>query len=189
MFVVPNFPHLRGVEMQVKYSELLLPLLQPGPIPSAKWKSDSDVDPTEKYAPRPNFYMNGEVTRTGQIANTRLLNAPPPGDNRVPRFGLLQIYPGDPDYEKMCREQGLSNCLQSNQTSPTSSINPQIGETDHRPPQVNGITPPGSDISKSINGGSPHGGSVLELQSVPRLTNGVGEHVSSPTETSNPPAI
>lgn len=171
--------------MQVRYSELLLPSSQTGPIPSAKWKLDSDVDPAEKYAPRPNFYLNGEVTRTGQIATTRLLDALPPGDNRVPRFGLLQIYPGDPDYEKMCKEQGLSHCLQSNQTSPTSSTNPQMGETDHRPPQVNGITPPGSDISKSVNGGSPHEGSVTDLQNALQLTNGVGEHVSSPTETAN----
>ena len=171
--------------MQVKYFELTHPSPTPGPIPSAKWKSDPDVDPTEKFAPRPKYYLNGDINRIGQIATTRLLDAPPPGDDRVPRCGLLRIYPGDPDYEKTCRQQRLSQFLPSTETSPTSTSNPQIGESDQRP-QVNGITPPGSDVSKSINGGSPNGGSVSEPQGGPQLPNGVGDHSSSPIEPTNP---
>ena len=180
MFVVPNFPHLRGVEMQVKYFELMLPA--PRLLPP-KWKTDPDVDPTKTFCPGFKLYLNGVLIRTGQVGLTRLLDAAPPS-SPVPRIGLVQIHPGDPDYERIAKQQGLL----STQTSPTSSTNPQIAEADPAPQQVNGITPPGSDASKSINGGSPLGGSVSENQGAPQLPNGINEH-SSPIEPTDPSTV
>jgi hypothetical protein len=183
MFIVPNFPHLRGVEMEVQYRELVLPLSQPGPMPTPKWKSDPDIDPNQTFLPRSKYYINGELFRNGQTHTTRILNAPPPGDDRVPRRGLVRVYPGESDYEDICKQQGLHHFLPGNQISPSSSTNPQMGELDHRPQQMNGFTPPGSDVSKSINGGSPHRGSISEVQAIQQLPNGISEHSGSPTDT------
>jgi hypothetical protein len=53
MYVVPNFPHLRGLELVVKYRELEeLPIWPPQP---GKWKRDPDTDPNQIFAPRPKY--------------------------------------------------------------------------------------------------------------------------------------
>jgi len=63
----------------------------------------------------------------------------------VPRRGLVQVLPDDPDYLSLVREQGLYHLLPETQTA-----------AGQQPEQISGITPPSSDKSKSINGGSPH---------------------------------
>ncbi|RAL59509.1 hypothetical protein DID88_006622 [Monilinia fructigena] len=49
MFIVPNFPHLRGLEMAVEYHELV-PL---GTPPVNKFEQDSDYDPRHPFWPAP----------------------------------------------------------------------------------------------------------------------------------------
>jgi hypothetical protein len=186
MFVVPNFPHLRGIEMEVKYMELMLPLSSSGSLPPPKWRSDPDLDPGQSFAPRSKFYLNGEISRLGQISKTRLLAEPPLGDDRVPRRGLVRAYPGEPDYEEICKSQGLLQFLPSSQISPVSSTNPQLGDLEARPQQVNGFTPPGSDVSRSVNGGSPVRNIVLDQQqATSNLPNGISEHHDSPKDLAN----
>jgi hypothetical protein len=53
MYVVPNFPHLRGLELVVKYRELEeVPIWPPQP---GKWKRDPDTDLNQIFAPRPKY--------------------------------------------------------------------------------------------------------------------------------------
>ena len=53
MYVVPNFPHLRGLELVVKYRELEeVPVWPPQP---GKWKRDPDTDLNQIFAPRPKY--------------------------------------------------------------------------------------------------------------------------------------
>ena len=149
MFVVPNFPHLRGLELAVKYRELEDTAVWP-PQPG-KWRGDPDVDPTQSFAPRPNYYINGEFVRRGEILRTKT-STTALGERRVPRRGLLQVFPHEPDYLTLAREQGLLWLL------PEFQSNQQAFQSKHEQPQpqlTNGITPPNSEPSKSINGGSP----------------------------------
>jgi hypothetical protein len=69
---------------------------------------------------------------------------------------LVPVYPHEADYEELCRKQGLGHLIR---TSPASS---RHGQHEHPLEQVNGITPPRSDRTKSVNGGSPPRGSISE---------------------------
>src|ERR1700684_2576059 len=101
MFIVPNFPHLRGLEMAVKYRELEeVPVWPPQP---GKWTRDPDADPNQRFAPRPKYYVSGELVRQGEIQSTKISRTSF-GERRVPRRGLVQVYPGEADYEKLARE-------------------------------------------------------------------------------------
>ncbi|KAH8758625.1 hypothetical protein BGZ57DRAFT_944455 [Hyaloscypha finlandica] len=158
MFIVPRFPHLRGVELQVKYMELRIPQTvgTPAmPFIENKWKRDPNTPVGQPFAPQPRLYVNGEFIKEAEPQKTRLLKEPPPLDRFPRRYGITRVYPGEPDYEEVCRKQGLLDLIPGYQASPTSSAHPNNGE-DH----TNGITPPRSDKSKSVNGGSPHLGSI-----------------------------
>ncbi len=174
MFIVPRFPHLRGVELQVKYMELRIPqaVATPAkPFIENKWKQDPDIPADQPFAPQPKIYVNGEFVRQVEPQKTRLLKEPPPLDRFPRREGITRVYPGDPDYEEVCRKQSLFHLLPGYQASPSSSTLPQLDESNHLHQQVNGITPPRSDKSKSINGGSPHRGSESQISHLPNGTN------------------
>ena len=161
MYVVPNFPHLRGLELVVKYRELQEnPVWPPGP---GKWKQDIDTDPGQIFAPRPKYYINGTFTKQGEIQCSKT-STTSFGERRVPRRGLIQVFPGEHDYERLAREQGLLQLL-SDSDAPNGQLNGILNG------QVNGMTTPRSDKSKSINGGSPH----LENASILQLPNGFHE--------------
>lgn len=166
MFIVPNFPHLRGIEMSVNYRGLNLSFQFPPP--PSKWKQDADTDPNQKYRPQPKIYVNGQYIRQQGIPMTKLTHEPPPDDRRVPRRELVPVYPHEADYEELCRKQGLTHLLQGYRMSPESS---RPGQHEHLLEQVNGITPPRSDRTKSINEGSPPRGSISESDH--HLSNGV----------------
>lgn len=169
MFIVPNFPHLRGIEMSVNYRELDVSFQHPPPL--SKWKQDPDADPNQQFAPQPRIYVNGQCIRQQDTPMTKLSREPPPDDRRVPRRELVAVYPHEPDYEELCRKQGLAHLIQGYQGSPTSS---RHGQHEHPLEQVNGITPPRSDRTKSVNGGSPFRGSISESEaSHHHLPNGV----------------
>lgn len=116
---------------------------------------------------------------------TKVSNEVPSDDKRVPRRELVPVYPNDPDYEELCRKQGLTHLLSGFQPSPVSASSPtmlqQNGVILHQ--QTNGITPPSSDRTKSVNGGSPHRGSVSEAEA---HHNDVVDQSSSPNEEKAP---
>jgi hypothetical protein len=158
MYIVPSFPHLRGLELVVKYRELEEnPVWPPQP---GKWRQDPNTNPNQHFTPRPKYYLNGEFVRQGEILRTKTSTVSF-GERRVPRRGLVQVFPGEPDYERLAREQGLLHLLPANQL------------TNGTAPHANGFTPPHSDKSKSVNGGSPNLGSLSEAGPSGALPNGV----------------
>jgi hypothetical protein len=178
MYIVPNFPHLRNIEMQVEYQELRVPQT-PGqlgqPFNQQKWRQDPGLAPNQTWAPLPKYYVNGLETRQDPVATTALLKEPPPLDRFPRRGGLIRVYPGEADYEEICRKQGLYHLIQ---TSPVCSTNPHLGDPNAVVERVNGITPPRSDKSRSINGGSPSMGFAPDGLLTPQLPNGVSGHGS-----------
>jgi len=183
MFVVPNFPHLRGLEMVVKYRELEeVPIWPPQP---GKWSRDDDVDPSQKFAPRPKYYVNGNFNRQGEVLRTKT-STTPLGERRVPRRGLIQVFPGEADYLSLAKEQGLYWLLpeyQSRQNS-DASVHEHGQLNGHRNGvvngQTNGITPVSSDKSKPIIGQSPYQVSTFEpARPSPKLANGTHEPVDT----------
>ncbi|KAK2050534.1 hypothetical protein LZ31DRAFT_455150 [Colletotrichum somersetense] len=111
MFIVPSIPHLRSLKMSVEYREL------PGDegqlygwkVPQ-KWKEDSDADRFYGFAPRNKYYINGVMVEEQKPGMSATSNTPFP-EKRVPRKGLQQVFPGDPDYARVCKEQGLEHLL------------------------------------------------------------------------------
>lgn len=172
MFVVPNFPHLRGLEMVVKYREL--EEVAVWPRPGGKWRQDPDVDPSQQFIPQPNYFVNGEFIRQGEVLRTKT-STTSLGERRVPRRGLIQVFPDDPEYLSLAKEQGLYWLLPENQSRHNSggSLPDHVQTNGQANGQINGITPPSSDKSKSVNGGSPSRGSLSEpARPSPRLPNG-----------------
>ena len=154
MFVVPNFPHLRNLEMIVKYRELLVDPCQPT---RGKWREDPDTDPNQKFAPQPNHFVNGDFIKQRETPHTKM-STTSFGERKVPRRGLVQVFPGEPDYYTLAKEQGLYHLL-----PPECPVNT---DQNGSPVHVNGITPPDSDKSKLINGRGPPGGTLLEPNGV-----------------------
>ena len=171
MFVVPNFPHLRGIEMVVNYRELVDSNILP--LPSPKWRQDLDTHPSQTFKPQPKYYINGNFVKQGEIPRTRVSKTPFP-EEKVPRRegGLVVVLPTEPDYEEVCRKQRLFHLLPGNQAD-SDSITQHRGVSALGLEHANGITPPKSDESKSLNGGSPHRAS----SEAPQLLNGNHESI------------
>jgi hypothetical protein len=170
MFIVPNFPHLRGIEMVVRYREL-----EPygvWPQKPGKYTQDSDRHPSGFY-PQPMLYMNGELIGQAEQRRSKTSKTPFP-ENRLPRRGLVIVQPHEPDYEEKCRTQGLHRLLPGHKPSMSNpSMSPR--DTMLGIEQINGITPPSSD--RSLNGGSPRQGThpTLAVRKSPCLPNGNGK--------------
>lgn len=189
MFIVPNFPHLRNIELEVKYQELREPQsrLDLGrPLNQMRWKSDPETAPDQTWAPKSKFYLNGEFIRQGEVPRSRILKEPPPPDNFPRREGITRVHEDDPDYEEQCKKQGLYDRLPGYPSaSPVSSNNPHLGDLENHNERLNGITPPMSDKSKSVNGGSPHRTSLSESVTSQNLPNGTNAGDFSPTATTS----
>jgi hypothetical protein len=178
MFVVPNFPHLRGLEMVVKYREL--EEVAQWPRPCGKWKQDPDVDPNQQFIPQPKVYMNGNFICQREVLRTKT-STTSLGERRVPRRGLIQVFPEDPEYFSLAKEQRLYWLIPGYQSRHNSGAGLQEhsqanGEVNG---QTNGITPPSSDKSKSINGWSPTRTSLSETV---RPSSGLPDGIQEPDD-------
>jgi hypothetical protein len=107
LYTVPNIPHLRNLRIAVEYRELVENESQLiGWKATQKWKQDPDAERFHGFAPRNKYYVNGssvgeDLPTTHQTSNTPFPDIP------VPRRGLVQVFPDDPDYERLCLEQGV----------------------------------------------------------------------------------
>ncbi|KAF6815708.1 hypothetical protein CSOJ01_03388 [Colletotrichum sojae] len=111
MYIIPNIPHLRSLRLSVEYRELPEDESQLyGWKVSQKWKQDPDADRFYGFAPRNKYYVNGIMVEEQKPGLSATSNTPFP-EKRVPRKGLQQIFPGDPDYARLCKEQGLDHLL------------------------------------------------------------------------------
>ncbi|KAK1598641.1 uncharacterized protein LY79DRAFT_623302 [Colletotrichum navitas] len=120
MFIVPSVPHLRSLKMSVEYRELPDDegQLYGWKVPQ-KWKEDSDADRFYGFAPRNKYYIDGVMVEEQKPGMSATSNTPFP-EKRVPRKGLQQVFPGDPDYARVCKEQGLDHLL--NGTKPPAAL-------------------------------------------------------------------
>lgn len=118
MYTVPHIPHLRNTKLAVGYHELLESEEQGrGWKTLQKWKQDPDASRYHGFAPRNKYYVNGRVIGEEMPVMHQTSKTPFP-ERRVPRRGLLQVYPEDPDYARVCVEQGLEHLL-NGQDSPS----------------------------------------------------------------------
>ncbi|KAG4025754.1 hypothetical protein MFRU_051g00190 [Monilinia fructicola] len=135
MFIVPNFPHLRGLEMAVEYHELV-PL---GTPPVNKFEQDSDYDPRYPFWPAPQKYMDGTlVTRWKFETKTSTKPFPEP---KVPRRDFSRL---------ICNEKDVNRSQRLYNSGPNYQESPQGNRPDDHDQDV-GITPPHSDRSRSLN--------------------------------------
>lgn len=145
MYIIPNIPHLRNITLTVAYRELPeheSQLSKWGPL--QKWKIDPDADRFYGFAPRNKYYVNGQMVLEEKPGLSRVSKTPFP-EKPVPRRGFVAVAPDDPDYARLCREQGLDQILSGLQTPPlvngTHSSPTSVLSTHALPP--NGDVSPG----------------------------------------------
>lgn len=121
LYTVPNIPHLRNVRLGVEYRELLENESQLiGWQTMSKWKNDPGVERFHGFAPRFKYYVNGIMV--GEELPTPHQTSPIPfPERRVPRRGLVQVFPDDPEYERICLEQGLDHLVIGSRTPSVSN--------------------------------------------------------------------
>lgn len=111
MYIVPTVPHLRNLKLTVEYRELPENEAQMNTwCVTQKWKNDPDADRFYGFAPRHKFYINGEMVDEEKPGLAAVSKTPFP-ETRVPRRGFTAVQPDDPDYARLCREQGLDHLL------------------------------------------------------------------------------
>ncbi|KAH7041109.1 uncharacterized protein B0I36DRAFT_260682 [Microdochium trichocladiopsis] len=117
LFMVPNFPHLQDVKISIDYRELpeTESALNTWGATPAKWKQDPDASSRGYFAPRWKYYVNGQFAGEDRPKSYKLSHDPPP-ERRVPRRGgLIAVTPEEPDYARLCLEQGLGHLLTEEQ--------------------------------------------------------------------------
>jgi len=140
-------PHLRNLTLTVAYRELPKHAEQLRTWGSTqKWKGDPDADSRHGFAPRNKYYINGQYVGEERPGFSDTSNDPFP-ESPVPRRGLMAVRPDDPDYAKICQEQGLRHLLKGQSPafpnglhSPASSAGLN-GDYAH-PRPVNGTSTP-----------------------------------------------
>ncbi|KND95179.1 Protein HOS4 [Tolypocladium ophioglossoides CBS 100239] len=151
LYTVPNIPHLSSIKLAVEYRELLESESQTGGWASAsKWKQDPDAGRFFGHAPRCKYYISGIMVGEDMPTLHQTSRTPFP-EIRVPRRGLVQVNRDDPDYERICMEQGLEHLLKGRQT-------PSLPNGVHSSPssQTTTTTPPVKSLVNGTNGHSTH---------------------------------
>ncbi|ORY63413.1 uncharacterized protein BCR38DRAFT_458553 [Pseudomassariella vexata] len=116
LYILPHFSHLRNVRLAISYRELpehegqLATWCAP-----AKWKQDPDAESREGFAPRQKYYINGQFISEDKPGHYKPSKSPFP-EQRVPRRGgIVAVAPEEPEYPRLCMEQGLSHLLSDQQ--------------------------------------------------------------------------
>lgn len=156
MQAISNIPHLRTIRLGVEYREAMESEAQTvGWKVTQKWKSDPDASRYHGFAPRCKHYLNGQMVSEDLPKSCQTSKVPFP-EKRVPRRGLLQVYPDDPEYARFCVEQGLEHLVNGHSSPPVNGIRSS-------PISQQSATPAGSLINGSsnevpaANGGLPNG--------------------------------
>lgn len=160
MYLVPNIPHLKGVQISVEYRELATG--ESTLLPPRKWKADPGIERFCGFAPRHKYYVNGVMVREEMPTFAETSKTPFP-ERRVPRRGLVQVFPDDPDYVRICLEQGLDELVKDRMivnggthSSPANqSTAPSVQTLMNGTREV--AEPESGGTSHAINGGSVNG--------------------------------
>ncbi|POR33492.1 Protein HOS4 [Tolypocladium paradoxum] len=149
LYTVPNIPHLSSIKLAVEYRELLESESQiSGWASASKWKQDPDAGRFLGHAPRCKYYINGIMVGEDMPTLHQTSRTPFP-EIRVPRRGLVQVARDDPDYERICVEQGLEHLLKGRQT-------PLLPNGVHSSPSSQTTTTPAKSLVNGTNGHSTH---------------------------------
>jgi len=117
LHLVPTIPHLLDLKISIDYRELpeTESALSTWGAAPAKWKQDPDASSRGYFAPRWKYYMNGILIGEDRPKAYKLSHDPFP-ERRVPRRGgLIAVGPDEPDYPRLCLEQGLGHLLTEEQ--------------------------------------------------------------------------
>lgn len=125
LYTVPHISHLNGVTIGVGYRELQEPETSSTGFRVvskqfrylAKHLSDPNMERYHGRAPRYRWYLNGSFVEE-DLPKQAITSHLPFNERPVPRRGLLAVNPNDPDYLKICREQGIAPLIKG-QPSPT----------------------------------------------------------------------
>lgn len=147
MYIVPNFPHLRGLEMAVEYQELV-PL---GAPPANKYLRDPDYDPCHPFWPAPERYLDGTLITCLKVETKTSTNPFP--ESKVLKRDFSQLILDEKDSNKPQRP--LNSDLNYQESPPRHAPNDDD--------QSIGITPPHSDRSRSLIEG-------VGQESIPEVT-------------------
>jgi hypothetical protein len=161
MFIVPTIPHLRSLELSITYRELPEHESQLRTwAPLQKWKNDPNANRFYGFAPRNKYYLNGQLVRE-DVPGMSVVSKSPFPEKRVPRRGLQAVSPDDPDYPRLCREQGLEHLL-SEAASPllpngVHGSSPASAVSNLAPRTFSGSTSPTSiHRTATVNGNGTH---------------------------------
>ncbi|KAI6783841.1 Reticulocyte-binding protein-like protein [Emericellopsis cladophorae] len=112
LYTIPNIPHLRNTKIVVTYRELIENDTQRlGWVPAQKWKHDPDANRYGGFfAPRNKYYITGRLVGEDMPQPAETSPVPFP-EQPVPRRGLIQVFPSDPDYTQRCLDQGLEHLV------------------------------------------------------------------------------
>ncbi|KAF4821461.1 Protein HOS4 [Colletotrichum siamense] len=174
MFIVPNVPHLRSLKLSVEYRELPEDEAQlyGWKVPQ-KWKQDPDADRFYGFAPRNKYYVDGIMVEEQKPGLSATSSTPFP-EKRAPRKGLQQIFPGDPDYARLCKEQGLEHLLNGTKT-------PALPNGGHLSPrsQSNATETSAEPVNGTQTASSAPAPLFTEARPLPNGVNGVSTSGSS----------
>lgn len=109
-----------------------------------KWKQDPDTERFHGFAPRNKYYVNGSSVGE-DLPTTHQTSKTPFPENRAPRRGLVQVFPEDPDYERICYEQGLDHLVKGMQT-------PSLPNGVHSSPTMQTMVTPSKPAINGTNG-------------------------------------
>lgn len=160
MFIIPTIPHLRTLRLTMAYRELPEHESQFGKWTALqKWKSDPDPNRFYGFAPRNKYYLKGELVHEERPGRCAVSTSPFP-EKRVPRKGFRAVSANDPDYARLCKEQGLEHLVSEANSpvlpngvhsSPTSAAAPNLIHQ-----AANGATLPATTHSNVIVNGNGH---------------------------------
>ncbi|KAF4121220.1 Ankyrin repeat [Geosmithia morbida] len=154
LYTVPNIPHLRNVQLAIMYRELAQEDHELKTFKTKqKWKQDPDANRFGGvFGPRNKYYVNGVMVDEDKPVPAVTSKTPFP-ERRVPRRGLLQVFPDDPDYARICMEQGLGHLVKGHGgQSPVNGVQSP-------PPSHSADTPRGNDgSSETTHDGADHSG-------------------------------
>lgn len=147
MYTIPNIPHLREIKLDVEYRELIETEAQAmGFMTLQKWKSDPDADRFHGFAPRHKYYIGGVMVGEDVPSFAQTSKTPFP-ERRVPRRGLVQVSSDDPEYARLCTEQGLGHLVKA-------SSSPGLPNGVHSSPSSQNLATPAKSILNGTNGHS-----------------------------------
>ena len=163
---VSKTPHLRDVKISVHYRELPETEGELNTFSTPhKWKQDLDSAGHGPFAPRYKYYVNGQLVSEERPRQSAISRTPFPDHAAPRRAGLIAVTPEEPDYARLCLEQGLGHLLSEHEkqlaTNGVSHLTPRSMRSNGSP-EHEGALPSPSDISPGathINGvkgaGSP----------------------------------